>query len=110
MPMQRIFATTILTLLSLFAAGLWLQSPAQLWLLMAVIGAITGSAFPSGQRHVVTGFGLGISITLIREVLTYGPGIIEMTGLVYASGYLFAVASTLTVRTLIQKLRTPKTA
>ncbi|EAR07846.1 hypothetical protein [Reinekea blandensis] len=100
MPMQRIFPTTILTLLCLFAAGLWLQSPYQLWILMALLGLVTGTVFLTGQRHVITGFGLGIAITLLREIGMYGPGIIEVTGLVYAAGYLFAVATTISMRTL----------
>jgi hypothetical protein len=85
-------------------ASLYLQSPYQLWILMASLGLITGVVFKIGQRHVITGFGIGITITLFREVFTYGAGIIEITGLVYAAGYLFAVATTLTVRTLLVKL------
>jgi hypothetical protein len=84
-------------------ASLYLQSPYQLWMLMAGLGLITGAVYKVGQRHVITGFGIGITITLFREVFTYGAGIIEITGLVYAAGYLFAVATTLTVRMLILK-------
>lgn len=110
MPTQRIFSAAVLITIALMIAGLYLQSPFQLWLLMAGVGLITGVAYRTGQRHVVTGFGFGIAITLIREALMYGPQMIEVTGLVYAAGYLFAVATTVTARTLILKLTKPKEA
>ncbi|MEJ2065886.1 MAG: hypothetical protein P8X74_21835 [Reinekea sp.] len=62
-------------------------------------------AFRTGQRHIITGFGLGIMLTLVREILTYGPDVVRMTGLVYAAGYLFAVATTIALRTLVLKIR-----
>jgi hypothetical protein len=103
MPTQRIFTTAVLTVISLMIASMYLQSPYQLWLLMAGLGLVTGAAFKTGQRHVITGFGIGITITLFREVFMYGAVIIEITGLVYAAGYLFAVATTLAVRGLMLK-------
>jgi hypothetical protein len=108
MASQRIFSSAILTVISLMMASLYLQSPYQLWILMAGIGLITGSVYKIGQRHVITGFGIGIAINLIREVFMYGPAIVEVTGLVYAAGYLFAVATTISVRTLIIKFTKPE--
>jgi hypothetical protein len=105
MHIQRIFTAAILTLISLLIAGLYFQSPYHIWLLMAALGAVTGIAFRTGQRHIITGFGLGIMLTLVREILTYGPDVVRMTGLVYAAGYLFAVATTIALRTLVLKIR-----
>ena len=105
MPIQRLMTSAVLTLIALLIAGLYLQSPYQIWLLMAVLGAVTGLAYRAGQRHVVTGFAVGISLTLIREALTYGPDIVRVTGLVYAAGYLFAAATTISVRALMLKIR-----
>lgn len=103
MPTQRILSAALLTAISLMVASLYLSSPYQVWLLMAGVGAITGIAYRVGQRHVITGFGIGIAMTLVREALMYGPQMIELTGLVYAAGYLFAVATTISLRTLIIK-------
>lgn len=100
MAIQRITTAAILMTLGLFTASLFLQSPYQLWLLMAAVGLITGISFKLGQRHVITGFGLAIAITLLREALTYGQ-LIKVTAPVYAAGYLFAVATTLLVSYLI---------
>lgn len=100
MAIQRITTAAILMTLGLFTASLFLQSPHQLWLLMAGVGLITGVSFKLGQRHVITGFGLGIAITLLRESLIYGH-LIKVTAPVYAAGYLFAVATTLLVSYLI---------
>lgn len=110
MPTHRIMTSTLLTLIALLAAGFYLQSPYQIWLLFALLGVITGISFRSGQRHVITGFALGITLTLIRETLTYGPDIIRITGLIYAAGYLFAAATTVAVRALLVKFRPLKVA
>lgn len=103
MAMQRILTAAVLTIILLLVAGIWLQSPYQLWIAMTVLGVITGIAFKTGQRHVVTGFGVGIFVTLIREILIYGSGLLEITGPVYAAGYLFAVATTIAVRYLVTR-------
>ncbi len=108
MQAQRILITAFLTAFGLFIASQFLQSPYQLWCLMACIGVITGLVFKTGQRHVITGFGLGIAITLFREIFTYGISIIELTGLVYAAGYLFAIATSIAVRTIALKLTKPQ--
>jgi hypothetical protein len=105
MPTQRIFSAALLTAIALMIASLYFTSPYQVWLLLAGVGAVTGIAYRTGQRHVVTGFGIGIAMTLVREALMYGPQMIEITGLVYAAGYLFAVATTISMRTLIIKLK-----
>ena len=104
MPVQRILSSALLTALLLFIASLYLQSPYQLWVAMAVLGAITGILFRHGQRHVITGFGLGIALTLLREILMFDASLIKITAPVYAAGYLFAVAGTLTLRTIAARL------
>ena len=101
MPVQRILTSAVLTALLLFIANLYLQSPYQLWVAMAILGVITGSLFRQGQRHVITGFGLGIAITLLREVFIVDASLIRITAPVYAAGYLFAVAGTLSLRLMI---------
>ena len=103
MAIQRITTGAILMTLSLFTASLFLNSPYQLWGLMAVVGLITGVSFRLGQRHVITGFGIGIALTLAREALTYGQ-LVKVTAPVYAAGYLFAVATTLLVSYLLLTL------
>jgi hypothetical protein len=109
MPTQRIMTSAVLTLIALLAAGMFFQSPYHIWLLMVLLGAITGVSFRTGQRHVITGFALGITLTLIREAITYGPDIVRMTGLVYAAGYLFAAATTISIRSIILKLKPQQT-
>jgi len=99
MPSQRIFASAVMITLALLAASMLLQSPYQLWGLMAGVGLITGLSYKTGQRHVITGFGIGIALTLVREAITYGS-LIEVTAPVYAAGYLFAVATTLSMRSI----------
>ena len=100
MANYRIFTAAILTLLSLVFAGILLNSPYQVWMVMAALGLITGISFREGQRHVITGFGIGLVLTLVREYLTYGD-IIRMTAPVYLAGYLFAIATSLLVRTFL---------
>lgn len=105
MPVTRIMSTAVITLLSLLAADMLLQSPYQVWLMMATLGVVTGFAHPKGQRHVITGFGLGITLTIIREAITYGP-LIKVTAPVFLAGYLFAIATSLAVRTIFARLKT----
>lgn len=100
MAIQRITTGAILMTLCLLAASMFLTSPYQLWVLMAVVGLITGISFKLGQRHVISGFGLGIAITMMRDLLSYGD-VVKVTAPVYAAGYLFAVATTLLVSYLI---------
>ncbi|WP_196158846.1 hypothetical protein [Reinekea sp. G2M2-21] len=104
MPITRIATAAIFTAILLMLASLYFQSPYQLWASMAGLGVITGAFFTQGQRHVITGFGLGIAVTLLREVVMYDAAMIQVTAPVYAAGYLFAVATTVSVRALIRKL------
>jgi len=108
MPVQRISTSAVLTTILLLTAGLFLTSPYQLWIAMALLGVVTGILFRSGQRHVITGFGLGIAITLVREIFMYDASLIKVTAPVYAAGYLFAVAGTLTARGVLSKIIKPK--
>lgn len=104
MANHRIFTAVILTVISLLFAGMFLNSPYQVWMVMSALGLITGVSFRIGQRHVITGFGIGLALTIVREYLTYGD-IIRMTAPVYFAGYLFAIATSLLVRTaLVSKL------
>ena len=110
MTIQRVFSAAILMMLVLFAAGLLFSSPYQLWGAMAAVGAITGISYKIGQRHVISGLGLGIALALVREVLTYGADVAQLTAPAYAAGYLFAVASTLALRYLRLRFTTERAA
>ncbi len=105
MPTQRIFSAAVLTLIALMIAGLYFQSPYHIWMLMAGLGVITGIAFRQGQRHVISGFAIGVALTLVRESFTYGADIVQVTGLVYAAGYLFAAATSISVRAIMLKIK-----
>jgi hypothetical protein len=111
MANHRIFTAVMLTVISLMFSGIFLNSPYQVWMVMAAIGLITGISFKTGQRHVITGFGIGLALTLLREYFTYGD-VIRMTAPVYLAGYLFAIATSLAVRTLLisKFFRSSKTA
>ncbi|MDN3647640.1 hypothetical protein QWZ13_01805 [Reinekea marina] len=99
MANQQLFTTVILTLISLIFAGMLLSSPYQVWMVLAAIGLITGLLFKGGQRHVITGFAIGIALTLVREYMSYGE-VVRVTAPVYLAGYLFAIATSLFVRTV----------
>ena len=109
MPVQKILLGATLTTILLLVAGLLLQSPYQLWVAMAVLGAITGLSFKTGQRHIITGFGLGIALTLLREIFMFDARLVSVTAPVYAAGYLFAVATTISLRAIMVKLMKAKT-
>lgn len=100
MPIVRLVSGAVLMALALFVASFYLTSPYQLWILMAAIGLATGICFKLGQRHVISGFGIGIAATLTREAISYGE-VVKVTAPVYAAGYLFAVATTLLISYLI---------
>lgn len=108
MPIPRLLSSAILTAILLMLCSLYLNSPYQLWLAMAGLGVITGLVFKTGQRYVISGYGMGIALTLIREVMMYGTDIIQVTALAYAAGYLFAVATTITTRMLLTRFNSKR--
>lgn len=100
MPIQRMLTAAVMMLLALVLASLFLKSSTQLWILMASVGAATGLIFKTGQRNVISGFSIAVLLTLLREWLMYGQEVVSITALVYVVGYLFAAATTVTIRFL----------
>lgn len=80
-------------------ANILAQSPLQLLLALALTGAVLGFLFRTGHRHLITGYAIGLGLTLFMDFMMAGM-IIRITGPIYAAGYLFAAAAGLTARFL----------
>lgn len=100
---QRIaIAAVAMVMAAQFAARL-AQSPTQLLIMLGLTGLVLGGLFRTGHRHLITGYAIGLGVTLMFEFITLGP-VIQLTGPVYLAGYLFAAAAGLTARFLRAQL------
>lgn len=96
---QRVAIAAVAMLMTAQLASRMAQSPTQLLVLLATTGAVLGLLFRTGHRHLITGYAIGLLITIFMEFMLIGP-IIKLTGPVYVAGYLFAAAAGLTTRFL----------
>ncbi len=94
---QRIALAAVAMVLAAQFAAQMAQSPTQLLVVLGMVGLVLGGLFRTGHRHLITGYAIGLVLTMIFEFITIGP-IIQMTGPVYVAGYLFATAAGLTAR------------
>lgn len=95
--LQRVaIAAVAMVMVAQFAARV-AQSPTQLLIALGVTGLVLGGLFRTGHRHLITGYAIGLIVTMVFEFITIGP-IIQLTGPIYVAGYLFAAAAGLTAR------------
>jgi len=94
---QRIAIGAVAMVMATQFAARMAQSPTQLLVVLGVTGLILGGLFRTGHRHLITGYAIGLGLTLVFEFITVGP-IIQLTGPVYVAGYLFAAAAGLSAR------------
>lgn len=79
------------------------QSPMQLLVGFAAVGAVLGVLFRSGHRYLISGYAIGLVAMMFMDFII-GGALVRLTGPVYVAGYLFASASGLTLRFLLFQL------